>query len=860
MSDTERKRTPKPKTPRGIMPERPALERAKEFSEVAMGFTPELAIAEAERCLQCKKPLCIEGCPVGIDIPAFIDYVAEGDFIGGARQIKQDTNLPAICGRVCPQEKQCEEKCIVGRKHQPVSIGALERFVADFEREAGEVSTPDVGESTGKRVAVVGSGPAGLTVAGELARRGHAVTIYEALHEPGGVLVYGIPEFRLPKEIVRKEVEALTRLGVDIKVNVLIGRSLSVDDLFNEGADAVFIGTGAGLPYFLDIPGENLNGVYSANEFLTRVNLMKAYQFPNFHTPVFLGNRVAVFGGGNTAMDAARTSKRLGPESVKLMYRRSEAEMPARLEEVHHGKDEGIDFQTLVSPLEFIGSDEGWLTGVRIVRMELGEPDASGRRRPIPIEGSEEVIDIDTAIIAIGNGPNQLIPDTTPGLDTSKHGTIIADEASGATHRRGVFAGGDIVTGAATVIQAMGAGKAAASAIDEFLMERVDAEAQEQLQSRLGGFFATNGDERTDEERMAVLYSLGVPNPEELLNKPLPHWRARIDELLDPNSIDMMPIHVSHAYVRFVRGTIQALPAQAKSRLFRAKLESTGLIVPLRKLYKCATGMSLGDEFAVNAVDLLDDVRQSVRVTIYDGGRRFTFDSVRLNPEAEIVFGAAAEAAGVPHLHSVPFGAPDGSTIALVEVADGEDLATGEAMTDEYYRRSWPWLTELLAEQDALADFLGVADREGSYVVDPKRKTLIASNHLELFHHVPEAERMDEPAIAHVLAHALPDGGEDRIKVAADVVMRYENRYSTAWSRIVSRAREDGGLFAGAEAELTAYTEGRADEAMKSLEAVRRWNPLAHLTRLYEAHFGDLWQEIESTVWQRRKEQRNKAA
>ncbi|HDS74191.1 MAG TPA: NADPH-dependent glutamate synthase, partial [Firmicutes bacterium] len=416
-SPTEaRRRTPQPKAPRNIMPERPAQERAKDFREVATGFTAEMAVAEALRCLQCKKPLCIDGCPVGIDIPAFIDYVAENDFAGGARRIKVDTNLPAICGRVCPQEKQCEERCIVGKKHKPVSIGALERFVADWERESGSVSVPEIAEATGKKVAVVGSGPAGLTAAGELARRGHAVTVFEALHEPGGVLVYGIPEFRLPKEIVRREVDSLRQMGVEIQLNALIGQAITVDELFNEGYDAVFIGTGAGLPHFLDIPGENLNGIYTANEFLTRVNLMKAYRFPEYHTPVYLGKRIAVFGGGNTAMDSARTSLRLGPDSVKLIYRRSEAEMPARLEEIHHGRDEGVEFVTLAAPLEFIGDEKGWLKAVRIIHMELGEPDASGRRRPIPIEGSEELLEIDTAIIAIGNGPNQLIPNTTPGL------------------------------------------------------------------------------------------------------------------------------------------------------------------------------------------------------------------------------------------------------------------------------------------------------------------------------------------------------------------------------------------------------------------------------------------------------------
>ncbi len=852
------KRTPKPKSPRGEMPQREAVLRAKDFDEVATGFAPELAVAEAERCLQCKKPLCVEGCPVGIDIPAFIDLVAEGDFGAGARRIKQDTNLPAICGRVCPQESQCEEKCIVGRKHKPVAIGALERFVADWEREHGEVLPPDVAEPTGRNVAVVGSGPAGLTVAGELARRGHGVTIYEALHEPGGVLVYGIPEFRLPKEIVRREVDSLRQMGVNIELNVLIGQSLTIDELFNTGTDAVFIGTGAGLPYFLDIPGENLNGVYSANEFLTRVNLMKAYRFPEYHTPVFLGENVAVFGGGNTAMDGARTSKRLGPKSVRLIYRRSEAEMPARIEEIHHGKEEGVEFMMLAAPLEFIGNDDGWLTGLKIVHMELGEPDSSGRRRPVPIEGSEEMIEIDTAIIAIGNGPNSLVPRTTPGVSTSRHGTIIADEHTGATERPGVFAGGDIVTGAATVIQAMGAGKAAAAAIDEFLTGHVDAEAQTTLEERLGGYFGSQREERTDEERVALLYTLGIQNPDELLNRPLPHWRARLDELLDPSSIDMMPMHLSHAYVRFVRGAIQELPVQAKARLFRAKMVASGVHGAVRSLHQAATGRELGDDFTVSAVDLLDDVRQTTRVTIHDGGRRFVFDLVRLNPEAEILFAGIAQRCGIDHAPTEQFITEAGDRVALIAVVEGEPLLNGGSMTDEYYRAHWPWLADVCAEQEALADFLGVADRAGSHLVDVERQRLVAVDHSELFHYVPESERMEQPTIASIVVRALPDDPRTRQRAALDMLTRYEAGYIAVWERI-GRCWHDTRAYVDASADLLdAYAGLSPADTASQLDAARRRNPISHLTRLYETHLPDVWESIRDDLWESRRERRQK--
>ena len=848
-SSPKQRRKPHPERPRQPMPERPAAERVKDFHEVATGFTAELAIAEAERCLQCKKPLCVQGCPVGINIPAFIDHVANGDFLEGARRIKEDTNLPAICGRVCPQETQCEQTCIVGRKHRPVNIGGLERFVADWERDRGEIAIPEVAPATGKRVAVIGSGPAGLTAAGELARRGHEVTVYESLHEPGGVLVYGIPEFRLPKEIVKREVDTLRRMGVEIRCNVVVGRSLTVDDLFNVGADAVFIGTGAGLPYFLHIPGENLNGVYSANEFLTRVNLMKAYRFPEYHTPVHVGKRVAVFGGGNTAMDAARTALRMGPESVKLIYRRSEAEMPARLEEIHHGKDEGVEFVMLAAPVEFLDGGKGWVSGVKVIHMQLGEPDASGRRRPVPIPASEEVFDIDTAIIAIGNGPHQLVPRTTPGLETSTHGTIVADERSGRTSRPGIFAGGDIVTGAATVIQAMGAGKAAAVALDDYLMSRADAEAQKRHEERLRGYFRAPAAARTEEERIALLCSLGVPDPEEVLNKHLPHWRARLDELLDPESVDMMPIHVSHAHVRYVRGAIQRLPEPAKARLFRTKLGPTGLIDALRKLYREVHGQELGESFTIASVDLLDDVRQSVRVSLYDGGRRFAFDMLRLNPEAEVIFSGLAGVVDVPHCPTVAHTTPRGDLVALSAVPEGENLVHSDALSDEFFRGQWPWIADEIAAQEALADFLGVMMRFGFHILDRRNQRVVTTNHLELFHYVPECDRCDEPVIRYLLQRALPDEPAGRETVLLDVLRRYETAYVRQWKRIVGiwprierYLRESGQI-------VESYTGDRLATTLQALDEATRWNPRTHLTRLYEAHLGELWTAVKSAMW-----------
>jgi glutamate synthase (NADPH/NADH) small chain len=458
------------KIPRQKMPEQDAEVRSHNFKEVNLGFTEELAKLEAIRCIQCPKPSCIAGCPVGVKIRDFIQLVAEGDYLGAAAKIKEDNALPAVCGRVCPQEEQCEVVCTVGKKNDPIAIGRLERFVADYEREHVGIRMPEVKPKSGKKVAIVGSGPSGLSCAGDLIQMGHNVTVFEALHELGGVLVYGIPEFRLPKEIVKAEVNALSKLGVDFQTNAVIGFTDTVDELLSNGYDAVFIAVGAGLPYFLNIPGENLNGVYSSNEFLTRVNLMKAYKFPEYDTPVFncKDKNVAVFGGGNTAMDAVRTSKRLGAKKAYIIYRRSRKEMPARQEEIHHAEEEGIEFLFLENPLEFIGED-GWMKQVKLQKMELGEPDASGRRRPVPVAGSEHIIDIDMAIVAIGNGSNPIIQKTTPDLNFNKRGNILVDEATMKTSKKGVFAGGDIVTGGATVILAMGAGRKAAAAINDYL-------------------------------------------------------------------------------------------------------------------------------------------------------------------------------------------------------------------------------------------------------------------------------------------------------------------------------------------------------------------------------------------------------
>jgi len=459
------------KIPRQKMPEQKPEVRAKNFDEVPFGYDDETAMKEAQRCLQCKKPKCMTGCPVEIKIPEFVNLISEGRYRDAIAKIKETNSLPAVCGRVCPQESQCEAYCVLGKKGDPVAIGRLERFAADFERKSGEIVKPGMAPPTGKKVAVVGSGPAGLTVAGDLARLGHQVVIFEALHKAGGVLVYGIPEFRLPKAIVQNEVDFLKELGIEVDLNTVVGKADTLDELLASGFDAIFVGTGAGAPMFMKIPGENLIGVYSANEYLTRSNLMKAYLFPKYDTPIIKSKKVAVIGGGNVAMDSARTALRLGADEVNIIYRRSKEEMPARTEEVHHAEEEGVIFNLLTNPVRYIGDDQNRVVAVECLKMELGEPDASGRRRPVPIKGSEFTKEVDTVIVAIGNGPNPLVPDTTPDLKTNKWGNIEADLKTCKTSKRGVFAGGDIVRGAATVILAMGDGKVAARSIDAYLKD-----------------------------------------------------------------------------------------------------------------------------------------------------------------------------------------------------------------------------------------------------------------------------------------------------------------------------------------------------------------------------------------------------
>ncbi len=460
------------KIARRPMPEQDPQVRSHNFQEVNLGLSPEDARIEASRCVACGKPKCITDCPVGVKIRDVVDLIYAGDYLAAAAKMREDNVLPAITGRVCPQEDQCEGGCLVGAKGKPVAIGNLERFIADYERESGQLGLPTNDPSTGKKVAIVGSGPAGLTVAGDLIQKGHQVTVFEALHELGGVLIYGIPEFRLPKDIVRGEVDNMRKMGVVFETNVVVGKSVTIDELMqNEGYDAVFVATGAGLPKFLGIPGEHLLGVYSANEFLTRINLMRAYRFPEYDEPVYdcRDKDVVVVGGGNTAMDAVRTSKRLGARSAKLVYRRSEVEMPARIEEVHHAKAEGIEFLMLTNPVELIGDEKGWLTGAKCVKMELGEPDESGRRSPVEIKGSEFILPASMAVIGAGTSANPLIQSTTPDLKTNKKNYIVIDEETTRTSKRGVFAGGDIVTGGATVILAMGAGRKAAVSIHEYL-------------------------------------------------------------------------------------------------------------------------------------------------------------------------------------------------------------------------------------------------------------------------------------------------------------------------------------------------------------------------------------------------------
>mgnify|MGYP004660531499 FL=1 len=452
--------------------EQDPVERAKNFKEVCLGYDNERAVKEASRCLHCKNPKCVEGCPVSINIPEFISHIKENDIEGAAKEIAKYSSLPAVCGRVCPQESQCEGKCVLGIKGEPLAIGKLEKYAADWARE-NYVDVSFKEESNNIKVAIIGSGPAGLTCAGDLAKKGYDVTIFEALHEPGGVLVYGIPEFRLPKEeVVKAEIDNIRKLGVNIETNVIVGRTITIDEIMNEeGFKAVFIGSGAGLPKFMGIPGENANGVFSANEFLTRVNLMKAFK-EDYDTPVKIGKRVAIVGGGNVAMDAARTALRLGAES-HIVYRRSESELPARKEEVHHAKEEGVIFHILTNPIEILSDENGWVKGIKCVKMVLGEADDSGRRRPIPIEGSEFVIEVDTVIMSLGTSPNPLIASTTDGLEINKWKCLVADEETGFTTKEGVYAGGDAVTGAATVILAMGAGKKAAKAIDKYLQEEI---------------------------------------------------------------------------------------------------------------------------------------------------------------------------------------------------------------------------------------------------------------------------------------------------------------------------------------------------------------------------------------------------
>ncbi len=458
------------------MPKLSVEERIRSFREVALGYDEEQAVAEAERCLQCKAPRCVKGCPVGIDIPRFIKHIREREYERAIEVIREKNSLPAICGRVCPQENQCMGECVLGLRGDPINIGALERFAADWERRRGKRTIPEIAPPTGKKVAVIGSGPAGLTAAAELAKLGHEVTVFEALHEPGGVLMYGIPEFRLPKEIVRDEIDYLRKLGVKFETNVIVGRVIKLSELFKTGFDAVFVGSGAGLPRFLGVPGENLVGIYSANEFLIRVNLMKAYRFPEYDTPIKVGRRVAVIGGGNVAMDAARSALRLGGD-VTVIYRRTEEFMPARRDEVVNAKEEGVKFIFLATPTRFLGDDRGFVRKVECIRMRLGEPDETGRRRPIPIEGSEFTVDADTAIVAIGQNPNPLAVRGEDEIKVTSHGTIVANSETYETTMKGVFAAGDIVTGNATVISAMGGGKKAAYSIHKYLMEKVEGKA-----------------------------------------------------------------------------------------------------------------------------------------------------------------------------------------------------------------------------------------------------------------------------------------------------------------------------------------------------------------------------------------------
>jgi len=469
MAEEATEKTRREQIDRQAMPQQDPKVRAKNFDEVPLGYSPETAVKEAERCLQCRNPACVTGCPVGVDIPGFIHHIKEGEFTEAIRNLWGKNSLPAVCGRVCPQEIQCEQKCILAKKGDSVAIGNLERFAADYEREHGSGALPPKAEATGRRVAVIGSGPAGLTVAGDLILKGHEVTVFEAFHKPGGVLIYGIPEFRLPKAIVAQEVNFLERLGVKVVCDQVVQRTVMIDELFEEGYEAVFIGVGAGLPTFLDVPGKNLIGIYSANEYLTRANLMKAYRFPEYDTPIIRGKNVVTLGAGNVAMDSARTALRLGADSSRIVYRRSRAEVPARIEEVHHAEEEGVEFHFLAAPTRFIGNERGRVVGMECERMCLGEPDESGRCRPVPVEGAEFELECDLVIVAVGAGANPLLTKATPGLKLNKRGYVVADEKTGKTTKKGVWAGGDIVTGSATVILAMGAGRIAADSIHDYL-------------------------------------------------------------------------------------------------------------------------------------------------------------------------------------------------------------------------------------------------------------------------------------------------------------------------------------------------------------------------------------------------------
>jgi glutamate synthase (NADPH/NADH) small chain len=458
--------------PRQEIPKQSPSERVKNFKEVSLGYTEEQAILESSRCLQCKKAPCREACPVHIDIPAFITKIKEKDFAGAIKKIKESSILPAVCGRVCPQEELCEASCVLAKKGSPVAVGRLERFSADFQFKQGSLEIPSIASPAGKKVAVIGSGPSGIVAASDLAQKGYKVTLFEALHKTGGVLVYGIPEFRLPKAIVQKEIDTLTKMGVEIKLNYIIGRIKTINELKQEGYEAIYLAPGAGAPKFLGVEGENCNGIFSANEFLTRLNLMKAYEYPSHSTPIYCGKNVAVVGGGNVAMDAARSALRMGADSVSIIYRRSKTELPARREEVENAEEEGVKFNLLTNPIKFLGNSEGWVTGVECLKMELGEPDESGRRRPIAVKGSNFVIPVDTVIIAVGTSANPIIKDTTPGLNTTDYGYIVVDEKTGATSIPGVYAGGDIATGEATVISAMAAAQRSSIAIHEYLSKK----------------------------------------------------------------------------------------------------------------------------------------------------------------------------------------------------------------------------------------------------------------------------------------------------------------------------------------------------------------------------------------------------